>query len=71
MQLIDHIYRVLRPSGRSLTHVSNGGGVLGVSMRYADITHELASHLKVSGKLDVSSAFPVFTSRKIVSWCMD
>jgi SAM-dependent methyltransferase len=42
LPLVDHVHRVLRPSGRWIVHVPNGEAPFGARMRYWDFTHELA-----------------------------
>jgi SAM-dependent methyltransferase len=42
IQLVDEVYRVLRPTGRWIIHVPNGEGPFGGRIRYGDFTHEFA-----------------------------
>lgn len=37
--LVDEVYRILRPGGMCLIHVPNGEGLLGMRVRYGDLTH--------------------------------
>jgi 2-polyprenyl-3-methyl-5-hydroxy-6-metoxy-1,4-benzoquinol methylase len=37
--LLDQVYRVLRPGGMSLIHVPNGEGIFGMKIRFGDLTH--------------------------------
>jgi 2-polyprenyl-3-methyl-5-hydroxy-6-metoxy-1,4-benzoquinol methylase len=37
--LLDQVYRVLRPGGVSLIHVPNGEGIFGMKIRFGDLTH--------------------------------
>jgi SAM-dependent methyltransferase len=40
--LVDAVHRVLRPGGRWIIHVPNGESPFFGSIRYGDLTHELA-----------------------------
>jgi len=40
--ILDHIYRVLRPGGQLLAHVPNAEGLFGMRVRYGDFTHEVS-----------------------------
>lgn len=37
--LLDEVYRVLRPGGVCLVHVPNGEGLFGMRIRFGDLTH--------------------------------
>lgn len=37
--LMDEVYRVLRPDGVCLIHVPNGEGIFGMRVRFGDLTH--------------------------------
>jgi SAM-dependent methyltransferase len=39
-EVLDEIFRVLRPRGRCIAHVPNGEGLFGMRIRYGDLTHE-------------------------------
>jgi SAM-dependent methyltransferase len=51
---LDQVVRILRSGGRCIAHVPNGEGLYGMSVRYGDLTHELAFTRK--------SAYQVFTA---------
>lgn len=55
--LVDAIHRVLRPGGYWLIHVPNGESPFGGSVRYGDLTHELAFSRASLGQLLLSSGF--------------
>jgi 2-polyprenyl-3-methyl-5-hydroxy-6-metoxy-1,4-benzoquinol methylase len=40
--LLDEVYRVLRPHGVCLLHVPNGEGIFGMKIRFGDLTHQQA-----------------------------
>lgn len=40
--MLDEVYRVLRPGGVCLIHVPNGEGISGMGIRYGDLTHSRA-----------------------------
>jgi SAM-dependent methyltransferase len=42
LPFVDQVRRVLRPGGRWIIHVPNGGSPFGGLVRYGDFTHELA-----------------------------
>jgi SAM-dependent methyltransferase len=42
LDLLDDVYRVLRPGGKCIAHVPNASGLYGMQVRYGDLTHELA-----------------------------
>jgi len=37
--MLDQVYRVLRPGGTCLIHVPNGEGIFGMRVRFGDLTH--------------------------------
>jgi SAM-dependent methyltransferase len=39
-ETLDEVYRVLRSGGKCLVHLPNGEGLFGMTIRYADLTHE-------------------------------
>jgi 2-polyprenyl-3-methyl-5-hydroxy-6-metoxy-1,4-benzoquinol methylase len=42
LDLLDGVYRVVRPGGKCIAHVPNASGLYGMQVRYGDLTHELA-----------------------------
>ncbi len=40
--LLDEVYRILRPGGLCLVHVPNGGGIFAMRVRFGDLTHKQA-----------------------------
>jgi 2-polyprenyl-3-methyl-5-hydroxy-6-metoxy-1,4-benzoquinol methylase len=42
LDLLDEVFRVLRPGGKCVAHVPNACGLYGMQIRYGDLTHELA-----------------------------
>ena len=40
--ILDEVFRILRPGGRCIAHVPNAGGLFGMAVRYGDITHEMS-----------------------------
>ena len=40
--MLDEVFRVLRPGGNCIAHVPNGAGLYAMGVRYGDLTHELA-----------------------------
>ncbi len=41
--ILDEVFRVLRPSGKCIAHVPNGTGLYAMRIRCGDLTHDLAS----------------------------
>jgi SAM-dependent methyltransferase len=39
---LDEVFRILRPGGKCIVHVPNGGGIFGMGTFYGDLTHEHA-----------------------------
>jgi 2-polyprenyl-3-methyl-5-hydroxy-6-metoxy-1,4-benzoquinol methylase len=42
LDLLDDVFRVMRPGGKCIAHVPNASGLYGMQVRYGDLTHELA-----------------------------
>lgn len=42
LQLLDEVYRILKPEGKVLVHAPNAQGIFGNAVRYGDLTHETA-----------------------------
>jgi 2-polyprenyl-3-methyl-5-hydroxy-6-metoxy-1,4-benzoquinol methylase len=40
--ILDEIFRILRPGGKCIAHVPNASGLYGMQVRYGDLTHEIA-----------------------------
>jgi 2-polyprenyl-3-methyl-5-hydroxy-6-metoxy-1,4-benzoquinol methylase len=40
--MLDEVFRILRPGGKCIVHVPNASGLYGMQVRYGDLTHELA-----------------------------
>jgi 2-polyprenyl-3-methyl-5-hydroxy-6-metoxy-1,4-benzoquinol methylase len=40
--MLDDVFRILRPGGKCIAHVPNASGLYGMQVRYGDLTHELA-----------------------------
>jgi len=40
--MLDDVFRIMRPGGKCVIHVPNASGVYGMHFRYGDLTHELA-----------------------------
>ncbi|MCU0316336.1 MAG: class I SAM-dependent methyltransferase [Fimbriimonadaceae bacterium] len=40
--ILTQVHRVLKPGGRLVAHVPNASGILGSTIRYGDLTHEIA-----------------------------
>jgi SAM-dependent methyltransferase len=55
--LVDAVHRVLRPGGRWLIHVPNGESPFVGSIRYGDLTHQLAFTRQSLAQLLLASGF--------------
>jgi SAM-dependent methyltransferase len=42
LDIMDHVYRVLRPGGKLIVHVPNAEGIFGSRIFWSDFTHEMA-----------------------------
>jgi SAM-dependent methyltransferase len=42
LDLLDDVFRVMRPGGKCIAHVPNASGLYGMQVLYGDLTHELA-----------------------------
>ncbi len=40
--MLDEVFRILKPDGKCISHVPNAAGLFGATVRYSDLTHELA-----------------------------
>ena len=40
--MLDKVFRILRPGGKCISHVPNASGLYGMQVRYGDLTHEMA-----------------------------
>lgn len=40
--MLDEVFRILRPGGKCIAHVPNAAGLYGLQVRYGDLTHEMA-----------------------------
>jgi 2-polyprenyl-3-methyl-5-hydroxy-6-metoxy-1,4-benzoquinol methylase len=54
---VDEVHRVLKPNGRWIIHVPNGGSPFFGSIRYGDLTHEMAFTCTSLNQLLLSSGF--------------
>ena len=57
IELVDEVYRVLRPGGSWIIHTPNAESPFGSRMRYWDITHEIAFTRTSLSQLLLSSGF--------------
>jgi SAM-dependent methyltransferase len=39
--ILDGVFRILRPGGKCIAHVPNAAGLYGMQVRYGDLTHEI------------------------------
>jgi SAM-dependent methyltransferase len=57
LPFVDEVHRVLKPGGRWIIHVPNGESPLFGSIRYGDLTHEMAFTRTSLNQLLLSSGF--------------